>query len=276
MYTRGELTFPSDKLIVIPGVAKFIRNMWQSHSVRYLAGLWSYRLEWSLAWSALDGTPLVSDEYRAPTWSWASVNGPVRPAFDWHEDNGLLTQILQAYTKPVSNSFGAVKAGFIRLSGSLCHVDLQDKDEEPCSEQFPLLLTSTGHRIRFEELYFDNRGTRGDQSTVTEQEYALAGLSVMAGTQMFELVLQTTGRKLGQYSRIGYCHIRNDGPPYQDDEDIFECQQCQYEENASNVPWFLRSNDYKRMKEALRKMDLPPSMYEQQDNTTSTYIYEMV
>ncbi|KIW63408.1 hypothetical protein PV04_10253 [Phialophora macrospora] len=50
---------------------------------RYFAGIWRYNFAWQLAWYA-DGTkngvttPARPQLYRAPTWSWASVNGPVR------------------------------------------------------------------------------------------------------------------------------------------------------------------------------------------------------
>lgn len=276
MYTRGELTLPSDKLIAISGVAKFIKNMWQNNSVRYLAGLWSYQIESSLAWRTFKGTPLVNDEYRAPTWSWASVDGPVSPNVLWEESNVLPTRVLHAYTEPISDPFGAVKGGFIKVSGPLCHVQSRSSDEEPCSEEFPLLLASTGHRLRFRELHFDNRGPR-DNHTVSEQKYALAGLSKLftTATPMEGVLLQTTGRKPGQYIRIGYFLIENWGRPIEDKEDTFECLQCHHEQDADLSDSYPR-NDYERIEEAFEEMDLPPSMYEQKDEATSAYIYEII
>ncbi|RSL68613.1 hypothetical protein CEP54_002647 [Fusarium duplospermum] len=45
----------------------------------YLAGLWKSRFAAMLAWRVHSPGPLRSPGYRAPSWSWASVDGPVRP-----------------------------------------------------------------------------------------------------------------------------------------------------------------------------------------------------
>jgi hypothetical protein len=72
-YTKRNLTVSSDKLHAISGVAAIINSDGQMGE--YLAGLWSEHIATGFAWSrdwALLKTPPT---YRAPSWSWASVDG---------------------------------------------------------------------------------------------------------------------------------------------------------------------------------------------------------
>ncbi|KAK4120559.1 HET-domain-containing protein, partial [Parathielavia appendiculata] len=77
-YSACELTQPWDKLVAISGIAKHVQQ--GSGGVRYLAGLWSDRAAKGLLWLRR-GPVLKRDPAwagRAPSWSWASVDGPVR------------------------------------------------------------------------------------------------------------------------------------------------------------------------------------------------------
>ena len=72
-YTLGQLTFESDKLVAISGLKDTYANQIQAS---YLAGLWGVHLPRQLLWTILRPTerPKV---HRAPSWSWASVDGQV-------------------------------------------------------------------------------------------------------------------------------------------------------------------------------------------------------
>ena len=75
-YTRREVTNPGDKLMAFGAIAEEFHRIWES---RYLAGLWEHTLTRDLLWrlSSGDGGPLVRPAARAPTWSWASMDGLV-------------------------------------------------------------------------------------------------------------------------------------------------------------------------------------------------------
>ena len=86
-YTMRILTYPSDKLPALSGLATrtkqrlLPKNCGDSNN-RYLAGLWECDLLTGLAWTAV-GDPIDwsrATPYRAPTWSWASVDGHI----SWH------------------------------------------------------------------------------------------------------------------------------------------------------------------------------------------------
>ncbi|KAK4240097.1 HET-domain-containing protein [Achaetomium macrosporum] len=75
-YPKCRLTYPSDKLIALSGLATEVRNA--TNDV-YLAGVWQDDLRRQLCWIPqyihIRSTPSV---YLAPTWSWVSWDGPVR------------------------------------------------------------------------------------------------------------------------------------------------------------------------------------------------------
>lgn len=90
-YGRLDLTYPSDRLPAIAGIA-FHRQ--SSYGGRYLAGLWDDTLAQDLTWQIDGERPSRKSRiqarktgYIAPSWSWASVERPYysmyRPSDDW-------------------------------------------------------------------------------------------------------------------------------------------------------------------------------------------------
>ncbi|KAI1095294.1 HET-domain-containing protein [Rostrohypoxylon terebratum] len=81
VYSSTRLTEPSDKLVAVSGLAKDIRRSLQSRGFdkhRYLAGLWEHVLVETLAWYVRIGVPASrTTKYRAPSWSWASLDGQI-------------------------------------------------------------------------------------------------------------------------------------------------------------------------------------------------------
>lgn len=96
-YTTRFLSRPSDKLAAVAGLAE---NYAEPETGQYLAGLWEYDFFRGLAWDRVRLSKQNDSEaslyivekakraiatralkppsqYRAPSWSWASVNGPV-------------------------------------------------------------------------------------------------------------------------------------------------------------------------------------------------------
>ncbi|KAJ3454225.1 hypothetical protein MRS44_018119 [Fusarium solani] len=82
-YSRRQLTFPSDKLAALAGLAlAFAKKTGDT----YLNGLWLHGLPEGLLWSSLGlghrtyeskSRSIRLDRPRAPSWSWASLDGPV-------------------------------------------------------------------------------------------------------------------------------------------------------------------------------------------------------
>jgi hypothetical protein len=72
-YAKRSLTVSSDKLHAISGVAAILNQ--DDQMGHYMAGIWSKFLAVGLAWSRQWALLTSPPAYRAPSWSWASVDG---------------------------------------------------------------------------------------------------------------------------------------------------------------------------------------------------------
>ncbi|PBK63368.1 HET-domain-containing protein [Armillaria solidipes] len=76
VYTSRRLTKPRDRLIAFSGVVEhFQLGVWPDS--KYIAGLWSHQLPESLLWRSDSGDKPRPHSYRAPSWSWASMDGEI-------------------------------------------------------------------------------------------------------------------------------------------------------------------------------------------------------
>ncbi|KAJ4253814.1 hypothetical protein NW762_010209 [Fusarium torreyae] len=123
IYSACALTFPSDKLIALSGIAKQVASLFPD---KYLAGMWRYRLEYNLLWYVHgDAESSRYDTYVAPSWSWASIKGKVVAKL-LSDPNTELLYRLDDYKLEyaTSDETGAVLGGLLRLSGSLRRLKL--------------------------------------------------------------------------------------------------------------------------------------------------------
>ncbi|OCL09963.1 HET-domain-containing protein [Glonium stellatum] len=124
MYTECALTFPGDKLVAIAGVTQPFTQMLGEH----LAGLWRYYLPFELLWSvdsSLGDVAVRPSQYRAPSWSWASVEGPVsyimvKQAYGLL-DNGIFpwATVIDAKVEYKPGSQAEVVGGSLSIKGRL-------------------------------------------------------------------------------------------------------------------------------------------------------------
>ena len=74
-YTRRSISVPGDKLVALGGIAEEFHRAFRTD---YLAGLWRDTLLADLLWSKRTASNIHRpDAYRAPSWSWAAVDGQV-------------------------------------------------------------------------------------------------------------------------------------------------------------------------------------------------------
>ena len=78
IYSGCSLTKPEDKLIALSGIAEHLRHVTCDE---YMAGMWRRTMAFDLPWwrdtELRDSLPRSRVEYRAPSWSWASVEGTI-------------------------------------------------------------------------------------------------------------------------------------------------------------------------------------------------------
>ena len=128
-FSSRELTEPSDKLIAFSAAASYFDALFRARwpALQYAAGLW-YADENPIAfirqllWSSEEpATANRSSLYRAPTWSWAAIDGRVKQ-FDRTQmlyHNNTTLRILHISTELISSTveFGAISNAVLRLRG---------------------------------------------------------------------------------------------------------------------------------------------------------------
>ena len=112
LYSKCEFTKCQDKLIALSGVAKVFAHAMDN---TYLAGLWQKSLHLSLDWQVTHEIREPPPAYIAPSWSWASVQSPVK-FWSWvsDEETQYLYKVLDAQTKSVGTQItGPFTAGHL-------------------------------------------------------------------------------------------------------------------------------------------------------------------
>jgi len=113
-YSKGRLTKDRDKLVAISRVA---RNVAQRFGGEYLAGMWRQHLIEQLMWFVSEAPEPRPSEYRAPSWSWVSVNGTIHSLQKHPQDEGkFLISILDVQTTKLGDYFGEICDGYMRIS----------------------------------------------------------------------------------------------------------------------------------------------------------------
>ncbi|PSK55278.1 hypothetical protein B9Z65_2667 [Elsinoe australis] len=83
-YSSCDLTNGADKIVALSGISTLIARAVKDVD-EYLSGMWRLMLEEQLGWRVVDarqhnGKPsrrMSPEEYRAPSWSWASMDGVI-------------------------------------------------------------------------------------------------------------------------------------------------------------------------------------------------------
>jgi hypothetical protein len=138
-FTRRKLSYESDRLPVLSGVVKEIQSLTGDE---YLAGLWKKDLRYNLVWGVDTLFGKEDDEwkrpakYRAPSWSWASIEGPVRlelrsnlkiPGQEVFGGPKLppIFRLLEAKVDIAGfDPFGEVSGGYLKLFAGLMQVTI--------------------------------------------------------------------------------------------------------------------------------------------------------
>lgn len=117
-YTRCSLTMGEDKLVAISGIAKIVQQKLEDD---YLAGLWRRNLLEDLLWEVSRDEVRAQrpDRYRAPSWSWASVDGRISCQSSWPGGHDRITVLNAEVSLQSVDLTGQVKAGEICLRGNL-------------------------------------------------------------------------------------------------------------------------------------------------------------
>ncbi|RYP63335.1 hypothetical protein DL771_009320 [Monosporascus sp. 5C6A] len=207
-YTARALGVPSDRLKAIAGIAK---KMHRQELGRYLAGLYSTNLHVQLLWVRSEEQPLQrrpTGDYRAPSWSWAAIDGSVSLKIDPFnfqnfEKSIAIPRILQCEATPVSESdkYSSFASGILRIFGKTKSTTIQ---VDPQSRN--LLLPAAYEGLSIIE----------DAITTSQDQVAEICFLIILEDQRSPLAVRLEGVVLykvadDNYQRIGY--FSGDGEP---------------------------------------------------------------
>jgi hypothetical protein len=119
-YSRCALTYHTDRLIAISGVARLI-HAGIGQDEEYMAGLWKNYLHCHLVWHV---TGMRRDyqlwPYRAPSWSWASVEGGIYNHLTNAEATSNCVSFVQVSAEvdlKTADAFGPVRGAVLHVQG---------------------------------------------------------------------------------------------------------------------------------------------------------------
>ncbi|KUJ19675.1 uncharacterized protein LY89DRAFT_666539 [Mollisia scopiformis] len=210
-YSQCVLTRPNDKLVAISGIAKSFSELGRSED--YFAGLWRRLILSLLLWSRtnrLRSCITKADEYRAPSWSWASVDGSIRLGKPMYNDPMTSTLIDVKAENVTPDRFGQVISGSITIAGSLKLFSFKSKE----------IVDSADRCImRCEDMYLQDKfykfGVRGFGHALLDQDFStlkdvsrLHFLPLILDKWRTEgLLLSPTGKAKGHFQRSGVLQI---------------------------------------------------------------------
>jgi hypothetical protein len=209
-YSRCDFTKHTDKLVALAGVATRIEGQRPTRDV-YVAGMWRSTLLYDLAWSRsyqdVEKYPTMATAFRAPTWSWASVDGEVAfPIIFPHEQCQPLVQIESFQGEKLDHKDGILFRGQIEVTGFCLPLILERTDDgsEICG------FSSMGTRFNI----YENAPNSSIQFEITTQEASdlerrgrLAILPLVATTSSLYGIIISKTYGISTHRRVGAVDI---------------------------------------------------------------------
>ena len=213
LYTSRKVTKARDKLVAISGLAKQMHAMLHVKD-EYIAGLWRRNLILHMLWRISYGQRATRPQpYRAPTWSWASVDGTV---YNHRTNLGAeerCTAIVE-FTSPkmvyvTDDIFGQVESAEICMKGSLFKVDFELNVRT--ADQLVSMALLQWRGKTFTKFGQDSTNLDFETSVNTKPE-SIFCLPIVSETYeqkhyLICLLLEPITGKKGIYQRYGICDL---------------------------------------------------------------------
>jgi hypothetical protein len=114
VYSHRSLTVPEDRILAISGIAMRYGRVLND---KYFAGHWRSTFARSLYWEASEPTRVYTRPRRGPTWSWTSIDGPVKfPRISDLERHKPHIVAVQVPLKIEAHPYGAIHESAARLT----------------------------------------------------------------------------------------------------------------------------------------------------------------
>jgi len=199
-YSRRKLTLADDKLTAISGIARAFGRHFQSS---YLAGLWRLDLEWGLSWRRR-GSVSRPTRYRAPSFSWASLDCPV----EWpvpsssHKSAIAISDVQLGHDG--QDLYGRVAGCTMKVEGYVNETRLAAR-KRMSTGAFDVTWELIGEKGQWlGNAFLDDDGDEADESIVVVKYLVLSHDDRTRNFQV--LLLEQSGRK-DLFQRVGVAEI---------------------------------------------------------------------
>ena len=214
-YNQCRLTYATDKLPALSGLAECMAKLCGWEMTDYLAGIWREGLPEALLWRAVRRSNLThSSTYCAPSWSWASTDTVFTYRSDFPKQKVLMS-IVETCTEPKDHPLGSITNAWVKLEAPCCVIDLfvESDSSYPLNGVTKLDVALSldcfgiGHlkcvfaAVRY---YTDNPSPSWFNPPNTDPKYP--GYTYASGN-IISLVLQPTSRTRGEYRRVGVLEV---------------------------------------------------------------------
>lgn len=216
-YTSRQLTNPSDKLPALSGLAQLRKRVKDGV---YLAGLWKDSILHDLCWYHMlnhhwpltFGVGRRPPSYRAPSWSWASVDTDLGCRWWWNGAIGLhpisplaepkpACTILESACEPkTSDPTGEVRSGFLDVEVALIPVEIC---ADP-NQQVAWTVHNIGISLDLEFCLPDCK-LEEDGLSLGGRVYCAPIAETVRSTRLEYGCLVLKKLSTGEYWRVGFC-----------------------------------------------------------------------
>jgi hypothetical protein len=186
-YSACSLTFHTDKLIAVAGIAQLIQSL---RGDEYIAGMWKSTLRENLAWWSLETNERSSSGGEvarlAPSWSWLSLDGEVDfyPQPSAHDKPEYFCRVLEAPGRDSAGASVLTARGILKLQGMVLPVESLEWLEDTIR-----FFEVDGVRVETDP------ATAGPESTKLDYDGSRADIDSLCSQQQLALLpLYATGR----------------------------------------------------------------------------------
>ncbi|KAI4213119.1 MAG: hypothetical protein LQ351_004273 [Letrouitia transgressa] len=223
MYSEKNLSNASDKLIALFGLAKMFQTYFPDDV--YVAGMWLSTLPRLLLWDVEGGPPITRITGVAPSWSWASIDGPIREKYRFKEPSENRLSIVCKVNISNSGSISGDSSESIQVSGLgidgyirriIIHDNLlQDNVFPPSFDNRRSLILHDGSRqVTFADVNFSYSLDSNVESGTTEAHLLFVTVKSRKPSNrsdLFQGLLLHESQKADAFERIGTFSIVDNG-----------------------------------------------------------------
>ena len=200
MYSTKRLTYSSDKLLAISGLAKQYMARNRLRDQDYLVGMWKPQLPHSLLWRVEEGRRPT--KYRAPTWAWASIDGEVKYPEPTQSMRETCVEIIDIDMSYNPDNFGLVESGRMKVRGFMARGLLRRTHDY--WGHTPCVIQCTKAQVELESASFDDRLPKlSEASGMLTEMLEVYLLPVIDVVDRVEGLLLCATMKKGEFRRIG-------------------------------------------------------------------------